>query len=146
MIMLAGRYTMLEQGALDDLLPTCERRGVSVVAVGVFNSGVLSRVEPESGAKYNYADAPDEVVRRARRIARICTGYGVSLPAAAVQLPLAHPAVASVGIGCRSVEQVRRNVALLDVEIPTEMWADLMESGLLRRDCPVPGGRAPGGV
>jgi D-threo-aldose 1-dehydrogenase len=138
LLMLAGRYTLLEQGALDDLLPLCVERGVRVVAVGAFNSGLLSRPRPEPGLKYNYEDAPAELVDRARRIAAVCERHGVTLPAAALQFPLAHPAVASVGVGCRSAEQVARNVELFGAPLPHELWAELVHEELLRPDAPVP--------
>ena len=117
-IMLAGRYTLLEQGALDDLLPLCEDRGIGVVAAGVFNSGLLARAEPSPGARYDYADAPDALVARARRIAEVCAEQGVSLPAAALAFPLAHPAVVSVCVGASSPRQVERNVELHAAGVP----------------------------
>jgi D-threo-aldose 1-dehydrogenase len=137
-LMLAGRYTLLEQGALDDLLPLCASRGVSVVAVGVFNSGLLARPDPRPGAKYNYEDAPAELVHKAGQLAKVCERHGTSLPAAALQFPLAHPAVASVGVGCRDAEQVRRNLELWEAALPADLWAELKAEGLLRPDAPVP--------
>ena len=90
-LMLAGRYTLLEQGALDELLPLCLEHGVGVVAAGVFNSGVLARDDPPDDAKYDYGEARRESVDRARRIAEICRRHGVSLPAAAIAFPAAPP-------------------------------------------------------
>jgi D-threo-aldose 1-dehydrogenase len=116
---------------------------VAVVAVGVFNSGLLSRPRPEPGAKYDYADAPPELIERARRIAAVCERHGATLPAAALQFPLAHPAVASVGVGCRSGAQVARNVELFRTPLPSELWSELVEEGLLRADAPVPAAAAP---
>src|SRR4051812_48317730 len=113
-IMLAGRYTLLEQGALDDLLPLCEQRGVSVVAAGVFNSGLLARPRPHDDATYNYEPAPADVLARVHRIADVLERHATTLPAAAAQFPLAHPAVATVCLGARSAEQVERNAALFD--------------------------------
>ena len=110
--MLAGRYTLLEQTALDELLPLCVERGIGVVAAGVFNSGLLARSRPAPNARYNYAEAPAELVERAERIAEVCERHGTTLPAAALAFPLAHPAVVSVCIGARSSEQVERNAAL----------------------------------
>lgn len=136
--MLAGRYTLLEQGALDDLLPVCEERGISVVAAGVYNSGLLSRPRPSENAKYDYEDAPPELVRRARRIAEVCEAHGTTLPAAAVAFPLGHSAVASVCLGSRAPEQVERNVALLGDPPPSPVWTALKDEGLLRPDAPVP--------
>jgi D-threo-aldose 1-dehydrogenase len=135
--MLAGRYTLLEQEALDELLPLCEERGIRVVAAGVFNSGLLASSEPSRDARYDYAEAPEEVVGRARRIARLCEQHGVSLPAAAIAFPLAHPAVVSVCIGARSAAQVERNVDLHEHGVPPALWLALRERGLLRGDAPV---------
>jgi D-threo-aldose 1-dehydrogenase len=138
LLMLAGRYTLLEQGALDDLLPLCERRGVRVVAAGVFNSGLLARDVPPDDAHYDYAAAPGELVARARRLAAVCGRHGVTLPAAALAFPLAHPAVASVCVGARSAAQVGRNAALFAARIPAGLWAELRAEGLLREDAPAP--------
>ncbi len=137
-LMLAGRYTLLEQSALDDLLPVCEQRGIGIVAAGVFNSGLLARRTPADGAKYNYDDAPEALVLHAQRMAEICERHGTSLPAAALAFPLAHPAVVSVCIGARSPEQVERNVDLYRSGVPASVWAELKEQGLLRPDAPVP--------
>jgi D-threo-aldose 1-dehydrogenase len=144
-LMLAGRYTLLEQGALDELLPLCARRGIAVVAAGVFNSGVLARERVPDDATYNYAGAPANVLQRARRIAAVCERHGTTLPEAALAFPLAHPAVVSVCVGARSPEQVRRNTRLLAAEIPHALWDELRDEGLLRADAPVPqpGGRPP---
>jgi D-threo-aldose 1-dehydrogenase len=138
-LMLAGRYTLLEQGALDDLLPLCEQRRVSIVAAGVFNSGLLARARPPDDAKYNYEEAPPELVRRARRIADVCERHGVSLPTAALAFPLAHRAVASVCIGSRSAAQIRCNAELFAARIPEDLWGELKAERLLREDAPVPG-------
>jgi D-threo-aldose 1-dehydrogenase len=138
LLMLAGRYTLLEQDALDDLLPTCEARGVSVVAAGVFNSGLLARDRPPADAKYDYEDAAPELIERARRIADVCERHGVSLPEAALAFPLAHPSVASVCIGARSAAQIRRNAELFEADIPAGLWAELRAERLLREDAPVP--------
>ena len=137
-IMLAGRYTLLEQSALEELLPLCRERGVGVVAAGVFNSGLLARDRPPDDARYDYAQAPSELVRRARRIAAICERHGTPLPAAALAFPLAHPAVVSVCIGARSPEQIERNVALYRRPIPPDLWGELKAEGLVREDAPVP--------
>ena len=141
-VMLAGRYTVLEQGALDDLLPECERRGVSVVAAGVFNSGLLARDRPREDATYNYEPAPPELLARVHRIADVLERHGTSLPVAAAQFALAHPAVATVCLGARSAEQVERNAALFDVPVPDAAWAELVAEGLLRPDAPSPGGES----
>jgi D-threo-aldose 1-dehydrogenase len=137
-VMLAGRYTLLEQGALDDLLPLCEARNVSVVAAGVFNSGLLARERPSAGATYNYAPAPQRLLERVHRIADVLERHGTSLPIAAAQFPLAHPAVTTVCLGARSADQVRRNAALFDVPAPAQAWCELAAEGLLRAEAPVP--------
>jgi D-threo-aldose 1-dehydrogenase len=138
LLMLAGRYTLLEQSALDELLPVCERRGISVVAAGVFNSGLLARRTPASGAKYDYADAPPKLLQRAMRLAAICEQHGSSLPAAALAFPLSHPAVVSICVGASSPGQVERNAALRQASPPPGLWAQLKAEGLLRPDAPVP--------
>jgi D-threo-aldose 1-dehydrogenase len=137
-LMLGGRYTLLEQDALDDLLPVCEQRGVSVVAAGVFNSGLLARQRPRKDATYNYEPAPPEILARANRIADVLERHGTTLPVAAAQFPLAHPAVATVCLGARSAEQVARNAALFDTPVPAGAWEELVAEGLLRSDAPVP--------
>ena len=137
-VMLAGRYTLLEQEALDDLLPLCADRRVAIVAAGVFNSGLLARARPPDGARHDYESAPQELVERARAIARVCERHGTTLPAAALAFPLAHPAVVSVCVGARSAEQVRRNAALFREAIASDLWTELKAEGLLRQDAPVP--------
>jgi D-threo-aldose 1-dehydrogenase len=137
-LMLAGRYTLLEQEALDDLLPLCEERGVAIVAAGVFNSGLLARPHPPDDARYDYGEAPAALVRRARAIAAVCERHGTTLPAAAIAFPLAHPAVVSVCVGARSAEQMERNAALYREPIPPDLWRELKAEGLLRDDAPVP--------
>jgi D-threo-aldose 1-dehydrogenase len=137
-VMLAGRYTLLEQGALDDLLPLCCERRVAVVAAGIFNSGILASADPPDDAKYDYRDAPRELLERAQAIARICRRQGTTLPAAALAFPLAHPAVSSVCVGARSAPQMRRNEALYREAIAPDLWSELKAEGLLRNDAPVP--------
>jgi D-threo-aldose 1-dehydrogenase len=137
-VMLAGRYTLLEQGALDDLLPLCTERRVGIVAVGVFNSGLLADARPPDDAKYNYEDAPPELIERARALARVCERHGTTLPAAALAFPLAHPAVISVCVGARSADQMQRNAALYREAISSDVWSELKAEGLLREDAPVP--------
>jgi D-threo-aldose 1-dehydrogenase len=134
-IMVAGRYTLLDQPALDELLPLCQERGVSVIAAGVFNGGILATATP--GTKYDYSDAPAELITKASRIAEVCEQHGVELPDAAMALPAAHPAVASVVVGAHNAEQIRANVARSRVEVPAALWADLIAEGLLRPDAVV---------
>jgi D-threo-aldose 1-dehydrogenase len=139
LFMLAGRYTLLEQEALDNLLPVCLERGTGVVAAGVFNSGLLAEPRPARDARYNYTEVPADLLQRARSIAEVCDRHGTSLPAAALAFSRAHPAVVSVCIGARSPEQITRNVRLASTPVPLALWADLKDQGLLRLDAPVPG-------
>jgi D-threo-aldose 1-dehydrogenase len=139
LLMLAGRYTLLEQPALDELLPACEQRGIGVVVAGVFNSGLLARHRPGRDARYDYAAAPPELLHRAGRIAAVCEQHGSSLPAAALAFPLGHPAVVSVCVGARSPGQIERNAALRAADLPAGLWTQLKAEGLLRPDAPVPG-------
>ncbi|MDI7775711.1 aldo/keto reductase [Asticcacaulis sp. EMRT-3] len=131
MVMLAGRYTLLEQGALDHFLPLCAARGVQILAAGPFNSGILS-----GGAAYNYAPAPDSVRARVARLEAVCRAFDVPLAAAALQFPLAHPAVAVVVAGMASPAEVRANLALMQTPIPAALWAALKTEGLIRQDAP----------
>jgi D-threo-aldose 1-dehydrogenase len=135
-VMIAGRYTLLEQPALDELLPLCVERGVSVMAAGVFNSGILAA--PSPGRTYNYVDAPPRLLERANRIAEACARHGVTLPEAAIAMPAAHSAVASVVLGASTPAQVETNAARAAVRVPPALWADLVAEGLLRADTPVP--------
>lgn len=132
LIMLAGRYTLLEQGALDDLLPAVAERGVGIVAAGVYNSGLLSRARPPADARYDYAQAPAEVIARANAIADVCESFGVTLPEAALAFPLRHPSVVSVVVGMRTAEQVDQTIERFGVDVPAGLWPALVERGLLR--------------
>lgn len=131
-VMVAGRYSLLEQPALADLLPAAQERDVSVIAAGVFNSGLLATNRPAADAKYNYAEVPADLLARVHKIADVCEAHGVTLPTAAAQFPLRHPAVATVCLGARSRSQVERNAALFDVAVPEALWTDLQAQGLLR--------------
>lgn len=139
--LLAGRYTLLEQGALETFLPLCVERGIAVIAGGVFNSGLLA--DPNPGTRYNYDPAPADLIERARRLGEFCSRYGVPLKAAALQLPSAHPAVAATLVGARSRAEVVENVALFDLPIPDGLWAELKAADLLAPDAPTPS-RTPG--
>jgi D-threo-aldose 1-dehydrogenase len=140
LIMLAGRYTLLEQDPLDDLLPLCARRGVRLVIAGPYNSGILAKGVRHGGAipNFNYEPASPAIVERVGAIEDICANHGVPLAAAALQFPLAHPQVASVVPGMGSVRQVDDALALMAQPIPAALWAELQEAGLIRRDAPVP--------
>lgn len=134
--LLAGRYTLLEQGALDNLLPVCAERGISLIAGGVFNSGVL--IDPKPGAHYNYLQAEHSVIDCSRRITEVCHRHNVPVKAAALQFPLGHPAVASVLTGVRTPAELAENVAAFELHIPPELWLDLKRQHLLREDAPIP--------
>lgn len=136
-ILLAGRYTLLDQSSLDELLPACVRRNVSVIIGGPFNSGILA-TGAVPGAMYNYSPASEEVLERVRGLQKVCDEFGVDMRAAALQFPLAHPAVATVIPGARSVNEVRENIRLMTAAIPAEFWAGLKTNELIRAESPVP--------
>ena len=131
-VMLAGRYTLLDQSALDDVLPTAIEHRKSVVAAGVFNSGLLAADHPTPGMRYDYRDAPADLVERAQTIAEACEAHGTTLPAAAIAFPLNHPAVVNVTLGMRTAGQVARNVELYRSRVPEELWGHLRSLGLIR--------------
>jgi D-threo-aldose 1-dehydrogenase len=135
-LLVAGRYTLLDQGALAELLPLCIERGVAIVVGGVMNSGVLA--DPRPGSAFDYAPAPDAIVERARHLAAVCERHGVPLKAAAVQFPLAHPAVVSVVAGVRRTEHLDEYPALMRRRIPDDLWQELRNEGLLPPEAPVP--------
>lgn len=136
--LLAGRYTLLEQTALDSFLPLCERRDVGIILGGPYNSGILATGAVE-GARYDYAPAPEAVLDRVRRIEAVCAAHGVPLIAVALQFPLAHGAVKTVIPGASGPREVRRNVEILQTPVPSALWSDLKGEGLIRADAPVPG-------
>ncbi|WP_020660508.1 aldo/keto reductase [Amycolatopsis benzoatilytica] len=133
--LLAGRYTLLEQEPLDDLLPLCLDRGIGVILGGVYNSGVLA-TGPKPGAKFNYAPAPPDILQRAGRLQAICDRHHVPLPAVALQFAAAHPAVASICIGSRTPDQQAATAQWLETLLPAELWQDLRSEGLVREDAP----------
>ncbi|MDP1028470.1 aldo/keto reductase [Sphingomonas sp. KR1UV-12] len=140
-ILLAGRYTLLEQEPLDTLFPACLAAGVQVILGGPYNSGILVTGTRDAG-HYNYAQAPATIVARVRRMEHIATTHGVPLAAAALQFPLAHPAIACVLPGLRDPEQVARTLEWIDRPIPAAFWDALRADGLLRDDAPTPRGPA----
>lgn len=135
-VLLAGRYTLLDQSALADLLPLCAERGVAVVAGGVFNSGLLA--DPRPGARFDYLPADAGMLARSLALREVCDRHGVPLAAAAMQFPLGHPAVATVLVGARAPDEVAADVELFDLEIPGALWADLKRRGLLAEEVPTP--------
>ena len=141
-LLLAGRYTLLEQRGRGVLLDTCADRNVDVMIGGVFNSGLL--VDPHrADVTYEYWPAAPQFVERAQQIEAVCRRYGVSLATAALQFPLAHPAVVAVLTGARSPEEIRENASLAVRPVPSELWSALAAEGLLDRDAPVPGASSP---
>ena len=135
--LLAGRYTLLEQESLHGLLSLCVERGVRIVVGGPYNSGILVTGAIE-GAYYNYAPAPPHILRQVSKIQEVCERHGVRLPSAALQFPLAHPAVACVIPGGRTRAEVEANAGLLEEEIPADFWAELKSEGLVDEEAPVP--------
>ena len=135
--LLAGRYTLADQTALPRLLPECERRNAKIIIGGPYNSGILA-TGAKPGAKFNYQPAPPEVMRRVAAIEAVCDRFAVPLRAAALQFPLAHPAVAAVIPGARTPAEVEGNVALITHPIPPEFWAALRAEHLLPDDAPLP--------
>ncbi|MCP4316321.1 MAG: aldo/keto reductase [Hyphomicrobiales bacterium] len=135
--LLAGRYTLLEQEALDSFLPLCVERDVGIILGGPYNSGILA-TGAVPGAKYNYADAPAPIMERVRKIEAVCTAYDTRLIAVALQFVLGHPAVKTVIPGAVSAAEVEANVALLQTSIPGTVWSDMRSEGLIRPDAPLP--------
>ena len=135
-VLVAGRYTLLDQSAIADLLPACEARGVAVLVAGVMNSGVLAG--PRADARFNYRPAPEDVVARAEALATACERHGVPLRAAAMQLPLAHATVVGLIAGVRTAEHLDEYPRLLRYPIPPALWDDLRAGGLLDAAVPVP--------
>lgn len=136
--LLAGRYTLLEQESARQLLPACTERGVRVVIGGPYNSGILASGAVE-GAYYNYEPAPPEILQRVGRIEAVCARHEVPLPAAALQFPFGHPAVASIIPGARSAAELESNIAFFTQDIPADFWAELRAEGLVDPVAPLPG-------
>ncbi len=136
LFLLAGRYTLLEQEALETFLPLCVKRGIGIVLGGPYNSGILAS-GPKPGAFYNYSPAPQEVLDRVARIEAVCARHGTRLIEAALRFPLLNPLVVSVIPGGQSHREVEDNVALLRADPPQALWEDLKGEGLMRADAPV---------
>ncbi|MFT4116982.1 aldo/keto reductase [Bradyrhizobium sp.] len=136
-MLLAGRYSLLEQGAAESFFPLAQRKGIGLLLGGVFNSGILA-TGARDGARYNYAAASEAVLARVRRIEAICGAHEVSLPDVALQFVLAHPAVSSVVLGAVSADEVRQNAARLSRRAPRGLWDDLKSERLLPHDAAVP--------
>lgn len=136
-VLLAGRYSLLEQPALPTLLPLALEQGVGIMLGGIFNSGILA-TGAVPGARYNYEAAPPEIMERVARIEAVCRAHSVSLPRAAVQFVLGHPAVSSLVLGAVKPAEIARNLAALDEPVPDGLWSDLKTEGLLDPDAPTP--------
>jgi len=130
-VMVAGRYTLLDQRASRDLLPAALERGVGVINAGIFNSGLLSRPRPRADSRFDYRAVPRDLVRRTTRLALVCERFGLDLPTVAVAFAGRHPAVVSVVVGLRTAEQVGDLVARSRRVVPDELWTELAEQGLL---------------
>ena len=135
-VLLAGRYSILDQSGLADLLPIAQASGAAVIAAGVFNSGLLA--DPRPGATCNYRPASTEKIEQAQRLAAVCERHGVPLRAAALQFPTHHPAVVSVLSGARSSAEIEENVRLFATEIPSQLWAELRRQRLVDATAPTP--------
>lgn len=131
LVMVAGRYTLLEQPAAIDVLPACNDTGTGVVAASVFNSGLLAAERPRRDGRYEYGGLPDDLWDRLMRIVEVCDAHGVALPAAALQFPLRESAVRSVIVGGSRPHQLRQNAELAGVAIPDALWRDLAAAGLI---------------
>ena len=137
--LLAGRYTLLDQSALSVLLPKCAQRGVSLIAGGVFNSGILVNGSRNAArSHYDYVAPPLEIIERVRHLESVCEEFNVELPAAALQFPLSHPQVACVLVGCARQSEVEQAAAWVAQPVAPELWSALKERGLLLEDTPVP--------
>jgi D-threo-aldose 1-dehydrogenase len=137
--LLAGRYTLIDQIGLKELLPLCVEKGISIIIGGPYNSGILA-TGARPGAKFNYADAPAEVMEKVRRVEDVCRRFSVPLRAAALQFPLAHPVVASVIPGARSVAELEENFRLMTHPIPSDFWTALREAEIIPAEAPTPPG------
>lgn len=135
--LLAGRYTLLEQEALDSFLPLCIERDVGIILGGPYNSGILA-TGAVPGAKYNYAEAPPDIMARVKQIEAVCTAHDTPLIAAALQFVMGHPAVKTVIAGAMRPEEVRSNLSVFQTSIPDALWSDLRGEGLIRADAPLP--------
>lgn len=134
--LLAGRYTLLEQEALETFLPLAEKRGIGLVIGGPYNSGILA-TGPKPGAFYNYDPAPQDILDKVGRIQAVCERHGVRLVDAAFQFTLRHPTTVSVIPGGQGVAEMESNLAAAKAEVPDGLWADLKNEGLMRQDAPV---------
>ena len=136
-ILLAGRYTLLDHSGLSEFLPACVERNVKITVGGPYNSGILAR-DLSKPVTFDYEQAPDILLDRARKLTAICVAHGVDLKAAALQFVLAHPAVATAIPGVQSVAELEQNIALVQQEIPAGLWSDMRSAGLIPDAAPTP--------
>jgi D-threo-aldose 1-dehydrogenase len=132
LVMVANRYTLLDQSVAPEVLDACDEHGTRIVAAAVFNSGLLAGT-PTKDTTFDYADVPDEVLAKARRIDEVCAAHGVELPAAALRYPLLDRRVTAVVVGAGTPRHVRENVARSRAVVPDELWAELDREGLVPR-------------
>jgi D-threo-aldose 1-dehydrogenase len=138
-VMIAGRYTLLEQGALTKLLPMAEARKVEIVAAGIFNSGILAAPAAQAATStYNYAPAPSDIAVKVERLHAVCAKHAVPVQAVALQFPFGHPAVSAVVVGISRTEHVPQAVDWAGVRIPQALWVDLKAAGCLMAEAPAP--------
>jgi D-threo-aldose 1-dehydrogenase len=135
--LLAGRYTLLDQGALRTLFPICRARNISIILGGIYNSGILA--DPRAGAKFNYEDADPALIARAQELETLCRKHGTELKAAAIQFCQAHPAVTVALQGARSAEEAADNIAMAELPVPPSFWRELRQCGLVDAAAPLPG-------
>ena len=135
-VMLAGRYTLLEQNSLKTFLPLCEKNKVDILLAAPFNSGILAG--NENNLNWNYAKASKELIDKVHSLKKICGNYNIPLAAAAIQFPLAHPVVKTVVTGAVNVKELEDNVSYLDVKIPNDFWQELKTLDLIAKESPVP--------
>ncbi|MGJ4953678.1 aldo/keto reductase [Bradyrhizobium sp. HKCCYLS20291] len=136
--LLAGRYTLLDQGSLNTLLSLCQRQSIAILLGGIYNSGILA--DPFGQAKFNYEDANADLVARARQLDALCKQHGTELKAAAIQFCLAHPAI-TVGLqGARTAQEAADNIAMAQAPVPAAFWRALRDSNLVDARAPLPGG------
>jgi D-threo-aldose 1-dehydrogenase len=136
-ILLAGRYTLLDHSGLSEFLPACVERNVKITVGGPYNSGILAR-DLSKPVTFNYEQAPEHLLGRARRLTEICVAHEVDLKAAALQFVLAHPAVATAIPGAQSVAELDQNIAMVQQDIPAALWSDMRSAGLIPDDAPTP--------
>jgi D-threo-aldose 1-dehydrogenase len=136
--LLAGRYTLLDQGALTSLFPICRAKSIGIILGGIYNSGVLAN--PGAGAKFNYEDADAALVARAQELEALCRKHGTELKAAAVQFCMTHPAVTVALQGARTAAEVSDNLAMAERLVPSAFWQELRERKLIDPSAPLPGG------